>query len=479
VSYHKWVHSTKKNHTLCTALAARLVIGMLVLIGINAGANERPNIVIMMADDLGYGDIGCYGSKIRTPNIDQLAKDGLRLTDYYSAAPNCSPSRAGLLTGRTPSRVGIYDYIDPGSPMHLPASEVTIAEMLKPLGYATCHVGKWHLSSWVRDPDAPLESPTPGDQGFDYWFAADNNAVPSHHNPLNFIRNGVNVGKLDGYSCQLVADEGIRWLRERENKEKPFFLNVWFNEPHKKIASPPEIVETYDGLSTDDALYYANVTNMDAAAGRILATLDELGLRENTIVLFTSDNGPWRKGSSGPLRAKKSSLYEGGIRVPGIVRWPGHVEAGRESSVPVGAVDVFPTLAKIVDTNLPPETVIDGQSVLPLLEGNPFARSTPLFWLFYKSTPMCVLRDGDLSLAANPAVTYKSKSHPFDQTDFDYVKSALMERYEIYDLGNDIGQTRNLIEEFPAAVKRLSKMMNEIHLDVVAEGPVWEGLWEK
>jgi arylsulfatase A len=455
---------------------AIIVAGLCVSL---AAAAERPNVVILLADDLGYGDIGCFGAPIRTPNIDRLASEGVRFTDYYSAAPNCSPSRAGLLTGRTPGRIGIYDYIDPGSPMHLPPEEVTIAEMLKPLGYDTCHVGKWHLSSWERDPQAPLQPPTPGDQGFDYWFAVDNNSVPTHLNPLNFIRNGTPVGELKGYSCQLVVDEGIRWLKGRADQSKPFFLNVCFNEPHHKIASPPELIKTYPGVDKQTAKYYANVTNMDAAAGRVLAALDELGKRENTLVLFMSDNGPWRDGSSGPLRAKKSSLYEGGIRVPGIMRWPGTIEAGRVSSVPVGAVDFFPTVAEIVGATQPVDKHIDGTSLLPLLHGGELTRAQPLFWLFYKSTPMCAIRVGKYSLIANPRVTYKSKSHPFDQTDFDYVKSAVMEHYELYDLETDIGQQHDLGKELAGTAESLFGEMQQIHTGVIAEGVVWQGLWEK
>lgn len=446
---------------------------------IPALAAAHPNVVIIMADDLGYGDVGVYGSAIRTPNIDRLAREGLRLTDYYCAAPNCSPSRAGLLTGRTPSRIGIYDYIDPGSPMHLPPGEVTIAEMLKPLGYATCHVGKWHLSSWARAPEAPLASPTPGEQGFDYWFAVDNNAVPSHLDPTNFIRNGENLGELKGYSCQLVADEAIAWLRKRKDVEQPFYLNVWFNEPHKKIASPTDIIETYDGIDKDDAHYFANVTNMDDAVGRILSGIDEIGERHNTLVIFTSDNGPWRKASSGGLRAQKSSLYEGGIRVPGIIRWPAVIAASRESNVPVGAVDVLPTLADILELEIGEERVIDGQSVLPLLKGEPFARTKPLFWLFYKSTPMCVLRKGNLSLAGNPATTYRSPSHPFDQTDFDYLKRATMEKFELYDLSRDPGQMEDVSAQFPKIVQELAEMMNSIHAEVIDQGPIWRGLWKE
>ncbi len=429
-----------------------------------------------MADDLGYGDISCYGSAIKTPNIDRLAEQGIRFTDFYAAAPNCSPSRAGLLTGRTPSRVGVYDYIPPDSPMHLPDKEVTIAELLKPLGYATCHVGKWHLSSWQRAEEAPFEKPTPADQGFDHWFATDNNAVPSHHNPLNFLRNGKAVGMLKGYACQLVADEGIEWLNNQKESGRPFFLNVWFNEPHRKIASPADLVQEYSALSESDALYFANVANIDNAVGRILNTLDALNLRENTLVLFTSDNGPWRNGSSGPLRAKKSSLYEGGIRVPGIMRWPGRIQAGTVSDVPAGVIDMFPSLAAATGTDLPAGKSIDGTSLLALFEGNALTRSQPLFWYFYKSSPMCVVRDGDFVLVGDPSTTYRSKSHPIDQTDFDYLKTAELARFELYNLRSDIGQTKDLAAKLPETLAELTKKMLQMQESVLNEGPAWQNL---
>ncbi|MCK5469868.1 MAG: sulfatase-like hydrolase/transferase, partial [Cyclobacteriaceae bacterium] len=236
----------------------------------------RPNIVILMADDMGYIDAECYGGPIKTPNINRLANEGMRFTDFYSAAPNCSPARTGLLTGRTPSRVGVYDYLAPNSPMHLPKGEITIAEMLKEVGYETCHVGKWHLSAWTRD---GMKGPKPDEQGFDYWFAVDNNAVPSHLNPVNFERNGEKVGPLEGYSCQLVVDEAITWLDDFHKKSNPFFLNVWFNEPHAKIASPPELIKEYEQYGKD-AEYLANVANMDKAIGKLLQYLDEKGLSE-------------------------------------------------------------------------------------------------------------------------------------------------------------------------------------------------------
>ena len=216
------------------------VIG--VLFGCTQAENTRPNILFLMADDMGYIDAECYGGPIQTPNINKLAREGMRFTDFYSAAPNCSPARTGLLTGRTPSRVGVYDYLAPDSPMHLPKSEITIAEVLKDSGYETCHVGKWHLSTWTR---YEMLGPKPDEQGFDYWFAVDNNAIPSHKDPTNFERNGKMVGPLEGYSCDLVVEEAMHWLSEYHEEGKPFYLNVWFNEPHAVIASPPDLIDKY------------------------------------------------------------------------------------------------------------------------------------------------------------------------------------------------------------------------------------------
>jgi arylsulfatase A len=171
---------------------------------------RRPNILVILCDDLGYGDLGCFGHPtIRTPHLDRLAAQGMRLTSCYAAAPVCSPSRAGLLTGRAPVRLGVYDWIAEGSPMHLGKGELTVATLLKRAGYATCHVGKWHCNGRFNSP----EQPQPGDHGFEHRFSTQNNAAPSHENPTNFVRDGRRVGPLRGYSCQLVADEAIGWLR--------------------------------------------------------------------------------------------------------------------------------------------------------------------------------------------------------------------------------------------------------------------------
>src|SRR5688572_14900818 len=313
-----------------------------------APAAERPNFLVILCDDLGYGDLGCFGHKsIKTPHLDKLASQGIRFTDFYAAAPVCSASRAGLMTGRTPSRIGVYDWIPQGHPMHLTRDEVTIATILAQAGYSTCHVGKWHLNGRFNQPDQPQ----PGDHGFDHWMSTQNNAGPSHENPENFVRNGERIGPQQGFSCQIVADEAIGWLKAGRDANKPFFQFVCFHEPHEPIASPADLVEQYLPLAkspiedtrgkpgtsanTDHdaqrdnqgrALFYANVANVDRAVGRILAALDELKLAQNTLVFFSSDNGPetlnryetgWRShGSPGPLRGMKLHCYDGGIRVP-------------------------------------------------------------------------------------------------------------------------------------------------------------------
>ncbi|MHC4539758.1 MAG: sulfatase-like hydrolase/transferase, partial [Planctomycetota bacterium] len=204
--------------------------------------SRRPNIVVLLADDLGYQDIGCYGGPVKTPVLDSLAAKGVRFTDFYSGCAVCSPSRATLLTGRHHIRTGIYSWIsDHHQNSHLLEREVTLPEILKSQGYATAHFGKWHLGLPTRE----RNKPTPSQHGFDYWFATGNNASPSHKNPVNFIRNGKPVGKIEGYACRIVVDEAISWLDEERKADKPFFLNIWFHEPHAPIAAPDEIVSQH------------------------------------------------------------------------------------------------------------------------------------------------------------------------------------------------------------------------------------------
>ena len=234
----------------------------------SAETPRQPNIVLILADDLGYGDLACFGHPtIRTPNLDRLAGQGVRLTSCYSAGANCSPSRAGLMTGRTPYRVGIHNQIPMLSPMHLRAEEVTIATLLRDAGYSTCHSGKWHLNGMFNLPGQPQ----PGDHGFEHWFSTQNNCLPNHHNPYNFVRNGIPTGPLQGYASELVVDEAIGWLRNGRAVDKPFFLYVCFHEPHEPIRPDPKFSALYnfpDDPSRAD--YYGSISQMDHALGRLM-----------------------------------------------------------------------------------------------------------------------------------------------------------------------------------------------------------------
>jgi hypothetical protein len=287
---------------------------------------KRPNVVTLLADDLGWKDLGCYGGPVKTPVLDKLAAGGVRFTDFHSGAPSCSPSRATFLTGRNHRRTGVYSVITERlHKMHLLKSETTIAEVLKENGYATAHFGKWHLGMPVQN----RENPTPGDHGSDYWFGLVNGPGPSHKNPTNFLRNGKRVGPMKGYSCQIVVDEALTWLDEKRDAGEPFFLNLWFNEPHAPIAAPDEIVSQYGALDDQAAIYSGTIDNTDRAIGRLVAKLEKLGELDNTIIIYFSDNGSYRQERNGELRGKKGSLFEGGHRVPGIIYWKGGIPGGR------------------------------------------------------------------------------------------------------------------------------------------------------
>jgi arylsulfatase A len=450
---------------------------------VHAERPARPNVMIILCDDLGYGDLGCFGHPlIRTPNLDRLAGQGMRLTSCYSAAPVCSPSRVGLLTGRTPSRVGVYDWIPSGHVMHMSRDEVTVARLLQKAGYGTAHVGKWHCNGKFNNP----AQPQPGDHGFDYWFSTQNNASPSHENPRNFVRNGKPVGPLKGFSCQLVADEAIGWLEKRK-ENKPFFLFVCFHEPHEPVASPPELVATYrEAKNANQAQYFANVTNMDAAVGRLMKALDDHKLAERTLVFFTSDNGPetlnrYRGarrsyGSPGKLRGMKLWLYEGGIRVPGILRWPGQIKPGQVVDEPICGVDVLPTLCELAGIPTPNDRVLDGTSFVPLLEGKPVVRSKPLFWHYYRALgePKAALRQGEWMLLAHRAGPEKGLGRNVNPMSMQVIKEARLGKMELYHLGKDLSQKEDLAEKQPEKVKELSRLLIERHREVQKEGETWE-----
>ncbi|MCH2207762.1 MAG: sulfatase [Lentisphaerales bacterium] len=440
----------------------------------NSWGEDKLNIILIMLDDSGWTDFGCYGSEIETPNIDQVAKEGMRFTDCHSAAPNCSPARAGILTGRTPSRVGMYSYRPPNHPMHLRSEEITVAELLKEKGYNTGHFGKWHLSTLLNPDQAD-----PADQGFDYSLGTDNNASPNHLNPVNYVLNGKEVGKMKGYSCQIVVDETIQWMERIDAAKNPFFACVWFHEPHTPIASPSDIVQKYQKkfpkLSKKEATYYANIENVDKATGRLMAHLKKIGIDEKTMVMITSDNGGLHKFSNGDLRGKKSNVWEGGHRVPGIFRWPGKIPAGKESDVPVCGLDFLPTVCEFTEIELP-KVKIDGASIAGLLTGKSetLKRETPLYWFFYRLNPGLTLREGRWALVADTNDAQRPKTHPLAAEDMPFIKGSKPVKFMLYDLRKERAQQTDVSKQYPEVLDKLKKKMIEMHKDVLSESPNWQ-----
>jgi arylsulfatase A len=415
----------------------------------NENQKTKPNILIILADDMGYAEPGCYGGISKTPNLDWLAQQGVSFSDFYSGAPNCSPSRAALLTGKSPVKTGMYSYRSPNHPMHLRAEEITIAEFLKEEGYQTSIFGKWHLGCLPQDKN--LNQPQPDDHGFDYYFATENNAEPSHFNPENFIRNGKPTGRINGYSCQIVADEAIVWFNKYHVKHNPFLMVLAFHEPHASTqwTAPPEMVKNYNQYNESAANGFANVQNLDSATGRILTHLVNNNLLENTIVIFASDNGSYRQKANGELKAVKSYLYEGGIRVPAIIYWQElKLKPGTIIDQPAGLVDIMPTIREILGSDSFHRKELDGSSILNLLEGKVFERENPLFWFFYRTSPEIAIRiDNHMIMGKDDDKI--PRTHEFSADDMSYIKNMAIKDYEVYDLKKDISQSHNIYNLIP------------------------------
>ena len=490
------------------------MLAVLVAAGCTTGhapENGRPpSVVVFLADDLGYGDFACYGNPInRTPHFDRLAAEGLRFTDCHSAGTVCSPSRASLLTGRHPYRMGFYYILGGGA--HLSREELTIASMLRAeAGYDTCFVGKWHLT----DLDRPERGqPSPAEHGFDHWFATTVNAFDGPRNPKKCRRNGEAVGEVEGWYCDVIVEEAKRWLEGRDDPAKPFFLLVCPHEPHTPLAPPEKYAELFttdeverleDGIQyggvprpeekeieAEKKHYYGTIAQLDAAFGRLMEAIDDAGLREETLVFVTSDNGPeypvnfpesrgaWDDpirdhcfGTPGPLRGMKRFTYEGGHRVPGIVRWPGRVPAGEVSDALINGTDLLPTLCELAGVPVPSDRSIDGESVVAALLGRPFQRRRAVCWNQPVHecgfVPEMTLRDGDHALVA-----WFGEKAP-EELWMDWIKTTRPERYELYDLTRDLGQRVNLAEVLPDDVQRLSAELERQWADIQAEAPVWE-----
>jgi arylsulfatase A-like enzyme len=353
---------------LARAIGSLAVVSALFLAPANA--NERPpNIVLLMADDQGWGDVAYNGNAVlKTPVLDEMASTALRFDRFYAAAPVCSPTRGSVLTGRHPNRFGCFSWGHTLRP-----EEVTLAEALQTAGYVTGHFGKWHLGA--VDASSPV---SPGNSGFDQWFSSPNFFENS---PL-MSRNG-KVVKTDGEGSQVTVDAALDFIRAAAAKDQPFLAVVWFGSPH----TPHIALEADRDLYADQPArlqhYLVEITAMDRAIGSLRSELRKLQIADDTLVWYTSDNGAAAPGSTGGLRGKKATLWEGGIRVPAIIEWPSRVKAPRTTDIACGTVDICPTLLDLTGISVPNQPPLDGISLRRLLEGNMTERAKPLgFWVY-------------------------------------------------------------------------------------------------
>jgi N-acetylgalactosamine-6-sulfatase len=412
---------------------------------------RRPNIVMIYCDDLGYSDLGCYGNRlVQTPNLDRLAARGTRFTQFYVTSPVCTPSRAGLITGHYPQRYGIHHADLPESlPRYfLPDSAITVAEVLKSAGYYTAHVGKWHLGE-------PPETVEPRKQGFDYFFGCFGGRPSSPW--IKYARSMdpeiiVNENRPVAYKGHVTAVQTAAALDILANtqRDRPFFLNLWYNAPHEPLAPLPYQAQLYRHWSAEEQTYFQTVTDMDQGVGQILAKLEELGIANDTLILFSSDNGPeahsfrYSRGSAWPLKGMKTQLWEGGIREPGILYWPGRVPAGKTSHEAVSTLDVFPTFCAAAGAPIPQGLTLDGGvNLLAVANGKLTTQDRVLFFEFHFPQ-----RGYAPSL---PMAVRKGKWKLFAKHDFSVL--------ELYDLENDIGEQRNLAAQFPKVVQELKEQL--------------------
>ena len=448
--------------------------------------DRPPNVVIIFADDLGYGDLSCYGGTlVETPRLDALAREGLRATDFSVAQPVCSASRAALLTGRYPHRLGITGALGPRSPVGMPLEATTLAELCRDQGYATALYGKWHLGD--HEPFLPTR------HGFDEWWGIpySNDMWPRHpespqHYPPLPLREGDADGERlveenpdQGRFTTEIATRGVEFLRREAAADRPFFLYLPHPMPHVPLA----VSAAGDGRS-GRGLYADVVAEIDATTGTILDALEEAGVADNTLIIFTSDNGPWvsygdHAGSSGPLREAKGTTFEGGVRVPWIARWPGRIPAGVELDGPFNAIDLLPTIAEAIGTEPPSE--VEGRSVLASWldpSTQPIARGPIFYWYHAPGGGQQIeaVRDGRWKLhlphryrsmeGRDPGVGGRPGK-------YDYGRAIGL---ELFDLETDLSESRDVAAEHPEVVESLQRLASiETGKDAVADGVVWLG----
>ncbi len=425
----------------------------------NIGKGDKPlNFVFILADDMGWNQTGYGGSTFyETPNIDKIARQGMHFTNAYAPAPTCSPSRAGIMTGRYPARIHLTEYI-PGDPYpwaklrapemvdRLPLEEITIAEMLKKKGYVSAEIGKWHLN---KDKDYELGRPgDPESQGFDFSHPT---VKPSYKaNPND-----------DAHHAIEITNEALKFMDK--NKSKPFFLYVAHHIVHRPIMEHAGLIFKYkekrdSDLAINNPIMGAMIERMDTQIGRLLKKIDDLGLTDNTVVVFFSDNGGYDKlQAQDPLRGGKSMLYEGGIRVPFAIRWPGVVKPGSKSDEPVIGCDFFPTFAEIAGVKKT-EHKIDGKSLIPLLKQSGGLNRVDLFWHYphyhrFNYKPSGAIREGDYKLIEWYERSMYNEDHPVS----------------LFNIKKDVSEEHDLADEMPELTQKLWKKLKQWRKDVNAQ----------
>ncbi len=422
---------------------------------------QKPNFVFILVDDLGWADISCYGNRFHeTPHIDRLAREGMRFTDAYAACPVCSPTRASIVSGQYPARVGITDFITGhwrpyeklrvpiNKTQYLPLESVTIAEALKSAGYVSGLFGKWHLGGRNHFPDK---------QGFDEMLV-----TGGPH--FNFRTTPTMDLDEDAYQAEVLTTRCEQFIEKHKNESFCAFLTHY--AVHIPLQARKELIEKYEKKTKpptgiNNPIYAAMVEHVDHSVGRILHKIDECGIRDNTVVIFFSDNGGLRQKFTGdgpivttnaPLRDEKGTLYEGGIREPLIVRWPGVIETGSLCDVPVTSVDFYPTMLEIAGAQSASEHTLDGKSIVPLLEQNGSFERDAIFWHYphyHHSTPAGAIREGNWKL-----IEFFEDHHQ-----------------ELYNLKEDIGEKNNLVSKYPDIAKTLQKKLETWRKSVDAEMP--------
>jgi arylsulfatase A len=448
-------------------LRQRLIwLGLLLVFAVSSAAASaaqpaRPNIIVLFADDLGYGDLGCFGAEgYSTPNLDQMADDGMKFTSFYVAAAGCAPSRAALLTGCYPPRVAGTGLGSPFVRTGLHPNEVTLAEMLKQAGYRTACIGKWH-QGWAHQ-FLPLQ------QGFDYFYGlpyshdmSPLHAVrPEKYPPLPLMR-GNDILRLNPAPTQFTTDythEAIQFIEK--NRQQPFFVYLCYSLPHV----PLHVSEQHRG-KTKRGLFGDVVTEIDWSVGEITATLKQLDLYDNTLLVFTSDNGPWlvygdHGGSAGPLREGKGTTFEGGMREPCVMRWPAKIPAGRVCDKLTSTMDLMPTFAAIAGGDIPANRIIDGEDISPLIEGRSGAKSPHEAFYYYSRRELQAVRSGRWKLHFPHKYRSGKGKTPSHGIPVPYVHPEI--GLSLFDLEKDVGETTNVAEQHRDVVTTLTRLANRV-----------------